>query len=233
MPHISPATTDRALRIYLLGPLRVERGSQVVHLPRRKVESLLAYLVLNPEAHPRENLATLFWGDSPDAQARKSLRTALPILRRELMDDPYTSHLVKQGKWYPLVDLRTETDTLKFLGGEYPVGLLATADMIQHRPQTVQKVVNAIVLALRYIATHTPEEITAILPKDVILIASDKPAYVDGIQNSLPAFSKDGLMAEAGIKDWIDVEKAFGAIKPDQVIDVPALYTTDFVNQAK
>lgn len=82
MPRSYSASTDDWLRIDLLGPLRVEQGPHVVHLPRRKVGALLAYLILNPEPHPREQLATLFWGDSPDAQARKSLRTALPILRK-------------------------------------------------------------------------------------------------------------------------------------------------------
>ncbi len=75
------------LRLYLLGSFRVERDSQPVHLPRRKVEALLAYLVLHPQAHSREKLASLFWGDFTDQQARKSLRTALPILRGELGDE--------------------------------------------------------------------------------------------------------------------------------------------------
>ncbi|HEX7587821.1 MAG TPA: BTAD domain-containing putative transcriptional regulator, partial [Anaerolineae bacterium] len=74
------------LRLYLLGSFRVERNSQPIHLPRRKVEALLAYLVLYPQTHSREKLASLFWGDFADRQAFKSLRTALPILRRELGD---------------------------------------------------------------------------------------------------------------------------------------------------
>lgn len=68
----------------MLGPMRVERDSVRVHLPRRKVESLLAYLVLHPEQHTRDHLATLFWGDSSDTQARHSLRTALATVRQEI-----------------------------------------------------------------------------------------------------------------------------------------------------
>jgi predicted ATPase/DNA-binding SARP family transcriptional activator len=75
------------LRIYLLGPLRLEREGKALHLPRRKVESLLAYLLLHPERHPRDQLATLLWGDSSDEQARHSLRTALATLRKELAPD--------------------------------------------------------------------------------------------------------------------------------------------------
>lgn len=76
-----------SVRLYLLGPFRVERDSQPVRLPTRKLESLLAYLALHPEPHTREKLATLLWGDTPDAQARASLRNALPTLRRYLGDD--------------------------------------------------------------------------------------------------------------------------------------------------
>src|SRR5439155_26592099 len=52
-------------------------------LPTRKVAALLAYLALHPEQHAREKLAALCWGDSSDAQARASLRTALNALRKQ------------------------------------------------------------------------------------------------------------------------------------------------------
>jgi predicted ATPase/DNA-binding SARP family transcriptional activator len=73
-----------SLRLHLLGRFRLERDAQSVHLPRRKVESLLAYVALKPEAHLREQLAALLWGDAPDAKARHSLRTALGTLRQHL-----------------------------------------------------------------------------------------------------------------------------------------------------
>lgn len=75
------------LRIYLLGPLRIERDGAPLVLPRRKVELLLAYLFLHPEPQTRDHLATLFWGDSSDAQARHSLRTALATVRKEIAAD--------------------------------------------------------------------------------------------------------------------------------------------------
>ncbi len=49
----------------------------------RKAMGLLAYLALRPEqAQSREKLACLLWGDSPDAQARSSLRQVIATLRR-------------------------------------------------------------------------------------------------------------------------------------------------------
>ena len=75
------------LRVYLLGPLRIERDGVAFSLSRRKVEALLAYLLLHPEPQTRDYLATLFWGDSSDAQARHSLRTALATVRKEVAAD--------------------------------------------------------------------------------------------------------------------------------------------------
>ncbi|MDE3089921.1 MAG: tetratricopeptide repeat protein [Chloroflexota bacterium] len=72
------------LRLYLLGSFRLERDEQTLRLPTRKVESLLAYLALFPEQHPREKLAALFWGDVPDPLARGSLRKALTFIRIHL-----------------------------------------------------------------------------------------------------------------------------------------------------
>ena len=46
--------------------------------------SLLAYLALEPGPHGREELATLLWGESSDADARASLRQALKHLRGAL-----------------------------------------------------------------------------------------------------------------------------------------------------
>ncbi len=87
MAHTPSSATTISLRLCLLGAFRIERASQVIALPTRKVESLLAYLALFPQEHAREKLAALFWGDSTDAQARHSLRTALATLRSKLGDD--------------------------------------------------------------------------------------------------------------------------------------------------
>ncbi len=74
------------LRLFVLGLFRLEREGATIRLPTHKAESLLVYLALHPEAHAREKLAALFWGDSPDDLARRSLRTALSWLRKEIGD---------------------------------------------------------------------------------------------------------------------------------------------------
>ena len=74
------------LKLTLLGGFQaqLEAGATLV-LPTKKTQALLAYLALPlGQAHPREKLATLLWGDMQEAQARGNLRHALSRIRRAL-----------------------------------------------------------------------------------------------------------------------------------------------------
>lgn len=75
-------------------PTQGNGNGSPVRLPTRKIESLLAYLVLHPEAHSREKLAALFWGDTSDEQARVSLRNALAALRKVVGAEIFTADRV-------------------------------------------------------------------------------------------------------------------------------------------
>ncbi len=102
------------LKLQLLGTFRAESEKGALTLPARKVQSLLAYLVLHPEEHSREKLASLFWGDSTDTQSRNSLRTALKVLRKRLGDNLLLAdrETVQLDPEYPLwVDARELADT--------------------------------------------------------------------------------------------------------------------------
>jgi DNA-binding SARP family transcriptional activator len=72
------------LDLTLLGGFRarLDAGLPVV-LATRKAQALLAYLA-SPlgQAHPRDKLASLLWGDMRQPQARASLRQALAAIRR-------------------------------------------------------------------------------------------------------------------------------------------------------
>ncbi|HKU63354.1 MAG TPA: AAA family ATPase [Gemmatimonadales bacterium] len=69
----------------LLGPPTLSSGGvPVVPQPGSKALALLAFLVLEPHAHSRETLAALLWGESPEHEARASLRQALKQLRTGL-----------------------------------------------------------------------------------------------------------------------------------------------------
>jgi len=76
-----------SVSLKLFGGFRLQRpdSGRDVPVPIRKGQALLAYLARRPdEAHPRDKLATLLWGDMPQALARQSLRQTLCVLRATL-----------------------------------------------------------------------------------------------------------------------------------------------------
>ena len=80
----------------------------------RKAMGLLTYLALRPDqAQSREKLAGLLWGDSPDAQARSSLRQVIASLRRALPDEG-AAILSTEGEAVALLPGAVETDVAAF-----------------------------------------------------------------------------------------------------------------------
>lgn len=74
------------LQVRLLGPFEARRESgETIRLPTRKAAALLAVLAAKPgQRHGREQLATMLWPDSGEAQGRGSLRQTLSLLRHAL-----------------------------------------------------------------------------------------------------------------------------------------------------
>ena len=66
--------------------LTTGEGRAVVPAIGAKPMALLAFLVLERRPHSREMLAGLLWGESPEAEARASLRQALKQLRDAVGD---------------------------------------------------------------------------------------------------------------------------------------------------
>jgi len=77
------------LSLQLFGGFRAWlRPGHAVRLPTRKAEALIAYLAIPPgQPHGRDKLASLLWGERPEAQARASLRQTLLRVRRAVGAD--------------------------------------------------------------------------------------------------------------------------------------------------
>ena len=79
------------LSLTLFGGFRARIDpDQALVIAIKKSQALLAYLALSlGQAHPRDKLAALLWGDMGDRQARAGLRQTLFTLRKVLGDpDP-------------------------------------------------------------------------------------------------------------------------------------------------
>jgi DNA-binding SARP family transcriptional activator len=72
------------LALYLLGAPRLEMDGEDIHIRRRKVMALLAYLAVTGRSHQRDALAALLWPEYDQSSARAELRRTLSVLNREL-----------------------------------------------------------------------------------------------------------------------------------------------------
>ena len=71
-------------------------------------------------------------------------------------------------------------------------------EWVNGHKQTVQKLVNALVKTLRWMSTHSADEIAAKMPADYA--QGGKALYAQSIKSTLPMFTKDGVMPENGPK---------------------------------
>ena len=130
-----------------------------------------------------------------------------------------------------LSDVRTQEDTLAVFGGEYPGGALySRGDWITKHEKETQGLTNAILATLKWIHSHTPEEIMAKMPDE--LVGSDKALYLAALKNSIPMYSTTGLMDPKGAQAVLAV---FSQSSPDVAkakIDLSKTYTNRFVEQS-
>src|SRR5436305_11546023 len=80
------------LRLAVLGPPEMSHDGRRLTFALRKAEALLLYLPVEGGVHPRSKLAALLWPDSEPADARKTLRNALTLLRSLLTDASAAPH---------------------------------------------------------------------------------------------------------------------------------------------
>jgi predicted ATPase/DNA-binding SARP family transcriptional activator len=102
------------LALYLLGPPCVELNGKGIHVPRRKVVALLAYLAVTGTIHSRDALATLLWPERSQSRARAYLRRALSELNRTLGEGLLTIDRESAGV-DPSADLSLDVDVFRCL----------------------------------------------------------------------------------------------------------------------
>jgi DNA-binding SARP family transcriptional activator len=72
------------LKLFLLGPPRIEHNGLHVGVERRKIIAFLAYLAMTRQPHSRDTLATLLWPDTNQARARSNLRHDISMMNKVL-----------------------------------------------------------------------------------------------------------------------------------------------------
>jgi NitT/TauT family transport system substrate-binding protein len=145
--------------------------------------------------------------------------------------DPVISLLESQGLIKVVADTRTLEGTRQVFGGLYPAAVLYAGEpFIAKNPRTVQALANALVRGLRWIATHSAEEIAGVMPEDYAL--GNKPLYIQSIRNSLPMYSRDGRFSREAAETAATVLKTFDPDVARATIDIGATYTDAFADKA-
>jgi len=145
--------------------------------------------------------------------------------------EPTISRLVSSGVGKVLVDLRTPDSTQAALGGPYPfISVFMQNDYVNSHKDVVQKMVNAYVKTLKWIHTHTAEQIADMMPPDYY--AGNKTLYVTALQNQLAIFSPDGNMPAGAPQAVLSIEYQSNLIPQSKQIDLSTTYTNEFTSKA-
>ena len=109
--------------------------------------------------------------------------------------------------------------------------LYTTAAFAEKNPNTAQALVTALVRGLKWVQSHTPEEIAKVMPEEYAL--GNKEIYIQSIKTNLPAYSPDGKFIPRRRRDRLKVLKAFDPNVQDATIDLSKTYTDKFVDQGE
>ena len=145
--------------------------------------------------------------------------------------EPTVQRALKMGIAKVGIDLRTPAEARAALGGDYPASCLyMEANWLAQNKDTAQKVVNAFVKTLKWIGTHSPEEIADQMPKDYL--AGERDLYVLGLKEGKVQYSPDGVMPDGAPESVLSILSTFNPSLQGKKIDLSKTFTTEFVMRA-
>jgi NitT/TauT family transport system substrate-binding protein len=162
--------------------------------------------------------------------------TAVAAARRAEIDaivssDPMMTLMQSENLVKVVADTRTADGTKAVYGGPYPGGVIyATPAYIEKNPQVVQKVVDAFVHGLRWIASHSAQDIAKLMPEEYAL--GNRPIYVKALEVSKPMYSPDGMFMPGAVETAAAVLKVFDPAVAKATIDLAKTYDDRFVKKA-
>jgi sulfonate transport system substrate-binding protein len=144
---------------------------------------------------------------------------------------PTISRLVNSGKGKILVSLLTPESTRAALGGDYPfIGIFAKNDWVNSNKDVAQRLVNAYVKTLKYMHSHSADEIASQMPTDYY--AGDKASYVADLKDQLAIFGTDCRMPAGGPETVQKIQQQFVSSYKGQSANLSETYTNEFADKA-
>jgi NitT/TauT family transport system substrate-binding protein len=145
---------------------------------------------------------------------------------------PTSTTLLSKNSATTLVDLSTVQSTRTALGGLYPASsLYMPCEWVKAHPRESQKLANAFVKTLQYIAGHSAADIAAKMPADYA--GGNPQLYAASIEETKAGFTTDGVIDADGARNVVEVLAAGNpeVASKKASIDVAKGYTTEFATK--
>jgi len=146
--------------------------------------------------------------------------------------DPVMTLLERQG----LIKIVHETTTVQgaraVFGGSLPAAsLYAKKTFVEDNPSTVQALTNAMVRALKWLHTATPEQVAQAVPPEYLL--GDRALYLDAFKRVRLTYSADGVISPGAVEQSYQVLLKHNAgVRRAPVLFLKDTYTNKFVQNA-
>jgi NitT/TauT family transport system substrate-binding protein len=141
---------------------------------------------------------------------------------------PTVGAIESQGAGTSVINLASTSGAQQWLGGTYPgAGVLARADWVASHRATVQKVVDALVATMHWIATHSAADIADAMPPAFVANGTTtKAAYIADLAADKGQFLPDGIMPPTGPATVLSIEKFIGNVTGP--VDLAGTYTNQY-----
>jgi NitT/TauT family transport system substrate-binding protein len=148
-------------------------------------------------------------------------------------NEPYASKMIADGRgaaWIDLCDPRQARAALGF--NDYCfTGALTRQDVIDKTPDTVQKVVNALVRAQKFIARNSSSNVARALGSDEMRGGLPVEQWVPGFSHARASFTSNGAISPEGVQAVIETNAYFLKESANSVV-AARLYNNSFVEKA-
>ena len=142
---------------------------------------------------------------------------------------PTVSAIEKQNIGYSMIDLSSTAGAEQWLGGAYPAAsVLVLKSWLDSHKVVAQRVVDALVATMHYIATHSAADIANHLPTD--FTSNDlvtKADYISALTADKGQFLPNGLMPKSGPSTVLSILKFAGKVTGP--VDLSKTYTNKYV----
>lgn len=223
-PQVVMAVNNRKMKDYKsLADLKGKRIG--VTAPGSSSHVIANYVLATAGIRPNEvSVIGIGSGAGAIAAVRSGQVDAFVVL------DPVITTLEKDNLITIVADTRNVAESDKLFGGPMVAGCLyAPEAFIRENPVTVQKLVNAVVRADRWLASATPEELVTHVPQQAFL--GNREIYIEGFLKNRPAFSPDGRFPDGCARI---AAEAVSSVRPDLkdfAFDYGAAFTNAFVDR--